>query len=63
MATNAQTAAILLRQAAQYFRAIGGQHPAMGPRLSANAETYERVADLVEADPKGAIAATAADKA
>jgi hypothetical protein len=62
MATNAETAAILLRQAARFFRDVGGRHPAMEVKLAANADTYEQVADLVEKDPEGAVAAAAANK-
>ena len=53
MAPNAETAAILLRQAAQYLRDVGSRHPSMAAKLVTNAATFDRVADLVEKDPHG----------
>lgn len=53
MATHAQIAANLLRNAATFFRDIGGQNPALGEQMGMNAQTYDAVADLVERDPMG----------
>ena len=62
MATNAETAAIMLRHAAQFFRDVGERYPAIVAKMASNAETYERVADLVEKDPTGRIVPAAADQ-
>ena len=51
MATHAQLAAKLLRDAAAFFRSIGKQNPSLAGELEDNASVYEGVADLVEKDP------------
>ena len=51
MATHAQIAANLLRNAATFFRDIGGQNPQLNEQMEANARTYDAVADMVEQDP------------
>lgn len=51
MATHAQIAANLLRNAATFFRDIGGQNPQLTDQMEANARTYDAVADMVEQDP------------
>lgn len=53
MATHAQLAADLLRNAATFFRDIGGQNPELAEQMSANARTFDTVAALVETDPLG----------
>ena len=53
MATNAKLAARLLRSAAEFFRTIAEQNPAQASEMETNAQTYELVADWVEADPNG----------
>lgn len=53
MATHAQIAANLLRNAATFFRDIGGQNPQLAEQMEANAKTYDTVADLVEQNPNG----------
>jgi hypothetical protein len=53
VARNAYVAAKLLRDAAQFFLAIGEENPNMLVRMKESAEVYEAVADLVEEDPEG----------
>ncbi|MCG8690345.1 MAG: hypothetical protein MI806_03960 [Minwuiales bacterium] len=53
MATNAQLAARLLRNAADFFRTIGADNPQLNEDMETNAQTYELVADWVESDPSG----------
>lgn len=53
MATNAQLAARLLRNAADFFRTIGADNPQLNSDMETNAQTYELVADWVESDPGG----------
>ena len=53
MATHAQIAANLLRNAATFFRDIGGQNPDLAEQMEVNARTYDAVADMVEQDPNG----------
>ena len=48
MARNADVAAKLLRDAAQFFLVIGEENPNMLVRMKESAEVYEAVADLVE---------------
>lgn len=55
MATHAQLAAKLLRDAASFFRAIANQNPPLKAQLDENASVFESVADLVERDPVGKI--------
>lgn len=51
MTTNAQLAAQLLRGAADFFRSVGEQNPAIQDQMGANAETYDLVAGWVETEP------------
>jgi hypothetical protein len=51
MATHAQIAANLLRNAATFFRDIGGQNTELKEQMDANARTYDSVADMLEQDP------------
>lgn len=51
MATHAQIAANLLRNAATFFRDIGGQNEELREQMQVNARTYDAVADMVEKDP------------
>lgn len=51
MATNAQIAAKLLRDAAEFFRSVGEQNPEMNADLEQNARRYELVAGWVESSP------------
>ena len=55
MATNAQLAAKLLRDAASFFRTIGEQNPPLKQQMEENADVFEGVANLVEKDPTGAL--------
>jgi hypothetical protein len=51
MSTNAQLAAKLLRDASSFFRNVGEQNPQLSEQMENNAEVYEQVAGMVEADP------------
>lgn len=51
MATNAEIAAKLLRDAATFFRHVGDQNEPIKAQMDSNARAYEVVADLVEEDP------------
>jgi hypothetical protein len=53
MATNAQLAAKLLRDASGFFRNVGEQNPPLQQQMDDNAQVYEQVAELVESDPTG----------
>lgn len=53
MATHAHLAAKLLRDAATFFRNVGNQNSSIKKQMHDNADTYERVAALVEKDPMG----------
>lgn len=53
MATYAQLAAKLLRDAATFFRNVGLQNEPLKEQMDDNASVYEQVADLVERDPMG----------
>ncbi len=53
MATHADLAAKLLRDAATFFRSIGDQNPEMKEQMDDNADVYEQVADLLINDPTG----------
>lgn len=55
MATHADLAAKLLRDAATFFRSIGDQNPEMKEQMDENADVYEQVADLLINDPTGEI--------
>ncbi|MBI1214575.1 MAG: hypothetical protein GC185_02000 [Alphaproteobacteria bacterium] len=53
MATYAEIAAKLLRDAATFFRNVGAQNEPLRETMNDNASVYDRVADLVEKDPHG----------
>ncbi|MBL6957355.1 MAG: hypothetical protein ISR52_00110 [Rhodospirillales bacterium] len=53
MATHADIAANLLRNAAVFFRDVGEQNPSLKDQMAVNAETFETVAQLLETDPTG----------
>lgn len=53
MATYAQLAAKLLRDAATFFRNVGAQNQPLQEQMNDNASVYDQVADLVEKDPLG----------
>lgn len=55
MATYAQLAAKLLRDAATFFRNVGLQNEPLKEQMDDNASVYEQVADLVERDPNGVL--------
>jgi hypothetical protein len=55
MATHAQLAAKLLRDAATFFRRLGAQNAALQEQLIDDASVYDRVADLVEQDPQATL--------
>ncbi len=55
MATYAQLAAKLLRDAATFFRNVGAQNQPLKEQMDDNASVYEQVADLVENDPMGVL--------
>lgn len=51
--TNAQSAAMLLRGAASFFRNLAVQLPGSGEKMLQNAAVYELLADQVEKNPLG----------
>ena len=53
MATHAQLAAKLLRDAGSFFRNVGEQNPPLKEQMNDNADVYDQVAALVEQDPTG----------
>ena len=55
MATYAQLAAKLLRDAATFFRNVGAQNEPLKAQMNDNASVYEQVADLLEKDPNGVL--------
>ena len=55
MATYAQLAAKLLRDAATFFRNVGAQNPALKDQMNDNASVYDQVADLLEKNPMGTL--------
>lgn len=55
MSNNAQLAAKLLRDASMFFRQVGEQNPPVAEQMNQNAAAYEQVAQMVEADPLGAL--------
>jgi len=56
MSTHAEIAAKLLRDAASFYRAVGGDNAALQEQMAEFARIYENVADLVESDPTGVLA-------
>jgi hypothetical protein len=55
MATHAQVAGRLLRDAATFFRNVAAQNEHLREQLNDNAKVYDEVAQLIEADPTGEI--------
>lgn len=55
MATYAQLAAKLLRDAATFFRNVGAQNEPLKEQMNDNASVYDQVADLIERDPTGVL--------
>ncbi|WP_193366981.1 hypothetical protein [Pelagibius marinus] len=53
MATNAEIAARLLRDAAGFFRSVGEQNPPLKEHMDNNAQAFEVMAQRVEIDPTG----------
>lgn len=53
MATHAQLAARLLRDAAEFFGHLAKDNPDLADAMTENADIYNQVADLVETDPQG----------
>lgn len=53
MVTHAQLAAKLLRESANFFRAVGEQNPDLETNLRPMASACDTVAGLVETDPNG----------
>ena len=50
MPTNAELAAKLLRNAAEFFRSVGEQNAGLSEQMQSNADTYDMVAEWVEKD-------------
>ena len=61
MTRNTDIAANLLRNAANFFRGVGEQNPALAEEMKINAESYDAVADLLEKDPTGSVELAAGD--
>ena len=55
MTTHAQLAARLLREAAEIYRTLGGEDSEAQEQMNDFGTLYERVADMVEADPEGVV--------
>lgn len=53
MATHAQLAARLLRDAAEFFMHLAKDNPDLADAMSENADIFHQVAGLVETDPMG----------
>ena len=53
MATYAQLASKLLRDAATFFRNVGAQNEPLREQMNDNASVYDQVADLVGKEPHG----------
>lgn len=53
MATHAELAARLLRDAAFFFRTVAEQNPVLKDQMEENATVFEQVANMVETDPLG----------
>lgn len=56
MMTNAQVAAQLLREAAEFYRMLGGSSPELKDRMDEFGVLYEEVAVLLDSDPRGTLA-------
>lgn len=46
----------LLRDAAQFFEAVGEQNPGLAEQMADNADVYRRIADRLDADPTARVA-------
>lgn len=55
MPTHAKIAGDLLREAANFFKSVAEQNPAIAPQMNENADIYMQAADLIENDPTGVI--------
>ncbi|MCI5059679.1 MAG: hypothetical protein MRY79_01260 [Alphaproteobacteria bacterium] len=55
MPSHAELAAKLLRDAASFFKTIAEQNPPLKEQMDENADVFQQVADLVEANPTGVI--------
>lgn len=55
MTTNIELAARLLRDAAEFFRTVGEQNPALQEQMGENAAVFQEVARLIESDPDGIV--------
>ncbi len=53
MATSAEQAVKLLRNAAKFFRQVGQQTPALSGQMEVSARNYEHVATHLELDANG----------
>lgn len=51
MATHADLASKLLRDAAAFFRNVGEQNEPLKEQMNDNADVYEQVAELLDQDP------------
>jgi len=55
MATHAELAARLLRDAAKFFRTLGEQNEPLKDQMTENSDVFDQIADLVEKDPTGQV--------
>lgn len=53
MASNAQVAAHILRNCADFFTSLGDQNEQLREQMASNAEACTTAAQLVETDPTG----------
>jgi hypothetical protein len=58
MTTNAEVAAQLLREAAEFYRLLGGSSPEMKDRMEEFGVLYEQAAARLDLDPQGLLART-----
>jgi hypothetical protein len=63
MATNANQAAKLLRNAAKFFRQISAQTPALSDQMEVSAKNFEHATLQVETDADGGCPALNGEKA
>ncbi len=54
--TNAQVAAQLLREAAEFYHTLGGSSPDLKDRMEEFGTLYKEVAVLLDTDPQGTLA-------
>lgn len=55
MTTIADVGADMLRAAANFFRAVGQENPALSDQMNQNAAAYDNVASMLQQDPSMAI--------